>query len=88
MREDYLCSTRKEFLGFGVFVWTRAARRAPRPSELLKFDALRMGQLCPDYINRTATTALFAPQVNHRCPDRRAIGYSTYLLTYYTYAFL
>ena len=22
---------------------------------------LRMGQLCPDYINRTATTALFAP---------------------------
>ena len=24
---------------------------------------LRMGQLCPDYINRTATTALFAPRV-------------------------
>ena len=28
--------------------------------ELLHFPP-RMGQLCPDYINRTATPALFAP---------------------------
>ena len=42
-----------------------------------------MGQLCPDYINRTATPALFAPLMTQTSYATSEVLYLlTYLLTY------
>ena len=49
----------------------------------LPLVTFRMGQLCPDYINRTATPALFAPLMTQTSYATSEVLYLlTYLLTY------